>query len=143
MNDITQYPPENAFLKFLKKMAAENKLTVEQFAVYCHYTPEGIEFLKQYPWFQPSTAILGALREEVENDYEKIEWTEELICELWEISDANGWQDDDDARKELLRLWDILPSYAYESIVETARKAAECCYCFGSLEFPKRPDFEF
>ena len=42
MNDEGQMPAEKDFLRFLKNMAAKNKLTLDQFVIYCLYTSLGI-----------------------------------------------------------------------------------------------------
>ena len=144
MTDNVQGPTENAFLKFLEKLAANNKKTVGEIAKYCHYTTEGIEFLKQNPWFKPSSTILQVMGDDMEDiDAEEIEWTEDLVWEMEDICDANLLQDHDSAQEELSRLLDLLPDPAYDLIVEMARKEVEIGYCFEGPDFPEHPMSDF
>jgi len=137
MNDNTQPPTENAFLMFLKNMAAHNKLTVEKFAEYCHYTPEGLEFLKENPWFKPSTARLRVVTEELAARYDEIEWTEELDRQLEDLYTANSSHDHSQLRGELLQLLDLLPVPLCQFILEMAREEAATFFCFEDVKFPE------
>lgn len=139
MNQKTTKPPQNAFLSYLEKMAEHNHATLETFANYCHFTPEGIEFLRQNPWFKPSAAILTIMFEEFEEDIEGTESTEDLFWEAEQLTDVRLLQDFESVREDLLRMLDLLPLRECQNIAELARQFIETSYCLEGATFPVSP----
>lgn len=140
MNHKTTKPPQNAFLSYLEKMAEHNHSTLETFANYCHFTPAGIEFLRQNPWFKPSAAILTIMFEEFEED---IEGTEDLFWEAEQLTDVRLLQDFESVREDLLRMLDLLHLRDCQNIAELARQFVETSYCLEDATFPVSPRSSF
>lgn len=139
MNQKTTKPPQNAFLSYLEKMAEHNHATLETFANYCHFTPEGIEFLRQNPWFKPSNAILNVMFDEFDEDIDGTESTEDLVWEAEELMHVHISQDFESVRKDLLHMLDLLPLRDYQKIAELARQLVEISYCLEGATFPVSP----
>lgn len=143
MNHKTEKQTKNAFLSYLEKMAEHNHSTLETFAKYCHFTPEGIEFLRQNPWFQPSSAILTIMFEEFEEDIEGTESTEDLVWEADQLTDVRLLQGFESVREDLLRMLDLLPLGDCQNLAELARRYVETSYCLEGATFPVSPRSDF
>lgn len=140
---MKQKTQKNALLSYLEKMAEHNHSTLEKFANYCHFTPAGIEFLRQNPWFKPSSAILTIMFEEFDEDIEGTESTESLVWEADQLTDAHYLQDFGSVRDDLLRMLDLLHIEDCQSIAELARQHIETSYCLEGATFPVSPRSDF
>jgi hypothetical protein len=136
---LKQKTQKNALLSYLEKMAEHNHSTLEKFANYCHFTPAGIEFLRQNPWFKPSSAILTIMFEEFDEDIEGTESTEDLVWEAHQLTDVRFLQDFESVRGDVLRMLDLLPLGDCQSIAELARRYVETSYCLEGATFPVSP----
>lgn len=136
---MKQKTQKNALLSYLEKMAEHNHSTLEKFANYCHFTPAGIEFLRQNPWFKPSSAILTIMFEEFDEDIEGTESTEDLVWEAHQLTDVRFLQDFESVRGDVLRMLDLLPLGDCQSIAELARRYVETSYCLEGATFPVSP----
>lgn len=143
MNHKTKKQTPNAFLSYLEKMAEHNNSTLETFANYCHFTPAGIEFLRQNPWFKPSNAILNVMFDEFDEDIDGTESTEDLVWEAEELMHVHISQDFESVRKELLRMLDLLHLRDCQNIAELARQFVETSYCLEDATFPVSPRSSF
>lgn len=140
---MKQKPHKNGLLSYLEKMAEHNHSTLETFANYCHFTSAGIEFLRQNPWFQPSSAILTIMFEEFDEDIEGTESTESLVLQSDQLTDAHYLQDFESVREDLLRMLDLLPLEDCQNIAELARRYVETSYCLEGATFPISPRSSF
>lgn len=129
MSDNIQESTRNAFLCLLEKLAGARKQPLEEFAVSFHFTREGIQMLREYPWLYPSAAMITILRDE-------IELTEDESWELSELQEAGFDPTLEAGINELTRIYELLPMGYCTSVMNVARKQMEIYFCFEGHEFP-------
>jgi hypothetical protein len=123
-------PIKNRFLVLIEKMAEARKLTVEEFADLFHYTPAGVQFLRDHYWFNPSEAVIEIIYDEVELTVREGEKLEKLLDHSMDQTNAESMY-------ELIQMFDILPEGYSTVVMEMARRQTELFYCF---ERPGSPD---
>ena len=96
-------PNKNRFLALIEKMAEDRKQTVEEFADLFHYTPDGVQFLRDNFWFNPSEALLRILADEVELTVEEDQDLSELEFDSMDQTPA-------DALFEMIQIFELLLS---------------------------------
>jgi hypothetical protein len=123
-------PIKNRFLVLIEKMAEARKLTVEEFADLFHYTPAGVQFLREHYWFNPSEAVVEIIYDEVELTVREGEKLEKLCDQSIDRAKAESMY-------ELIQMFDLLPEEHATLVIEMARRRTELLYCF---EQPDSPD---
>ena len=117
-------PNKNRFLALIEKMAEDRKQTVEEFADLFHYTPDGVQFLRDNFWFNPSEALLRILADEVELTVEEDQDLSELEFDSMDQTPA-------DALFEMIQIFELLLSAGiYTPVMEVARQSLEDICCF-------------
>ena len=121
-------PNKNRFLALIEKMAEDRKQTVEEFADLFHYTPDGVQFLRDNFWFNPSEALLRILAEEVELTVEEDQDLSELEFDSMDQTPA-------DALFEMIQIFELLLSVGiYTPVMEIARQNLEDICCFEQMD---------
>jgi len=117
-------PNKNRFLALIEKMAEDRKQTVEEFADLFHYTPDGVQFLRDNFWFNPSEALLRILADEVELTVDEDQDLSELEFDSMDQTPA-------DALFEMIQIFELLLSAGiYTPVMEVARRNIEDICCF-------------
>ena len=129
MTDNLPEPVKNPFLSWLEKLARDRKQSLEDFAEDFHFTHAGIQMLRQYPWFYPSTDMLDILGDE-------IELTEDEDWELSELLEASLDPTLEAGTTELTNIYELLPMGYCTTVMNVARKQMELYFCFDEHEFP-------
>ena len=94
--------PKNRFLSLIEKMAKARNQSVEEFAKSFRYKPEGLQFLRDHAWFNPTNYHIHII-------YNKLDlntWEEE---KLGRLADSSSEQKPADAMYEMIKILDILP----------------------------------
>ena len=111
--------PKNRFLSLIEKMAKARNQSVEEFAKSFRYEPEGVQFLRDNFWFNPSEALLRILAEEVELTVEEDQDLSELEFDSMDQTPA-------DSLFEMIQIFELLLSAGiYTSVMEVARQNVE------------------
>ena len=113
---------KNRFLSLIEKMAKARNQSVEEFAKSFRYKPEGVQFLRDHYWFNPTRYHIYIIFNKVDLEL----WEEE---KLERLADSSAEQKPADATYEMIQIMDRLPEECCAEILEEARRQIELFYC--------------